>query len=113
MTRKGTGMQQGAQGGDRPLLIEADHGLDAAALRRRFAETMTEVTLSRLTVVFRNLARADEIPVDSLIFLSRRASDCEVLLEACHPEVLRLLESAPYRGHFHLVTAASPPAGAA
>ena len=110
-------MQEGEAPGDAPLIIEADCDTGGAALRRRFAEFMTEVTLSgwrgRLTVIFRNLGHADEIPVDSLIFLSRRASDCEVLLEACPPDVLRLLESAPYRGHFHLVTAASQSAGAA
>jgi hypothetical protein len=102
-------MQPNELGGGAPLIIEADEDTDASALRRRFAEFMTEVTLSgwrgRLIVIFRNLVHADAIPIDSLLFLSRHASDCEVLLETCHPNVLRLLESAPYRNHFHLVTA--------
>lgn len=104
-------MQLNELGGNAPLIIEADEATGGSALRRQFAEFMTEVTLSgwrgRLTVIFRNLAHADAIPVDALVFLSRRASDCEVLLETCHPDVLRLLESAAYRDHFHLVTAGS------
>lgn len=106
-------MESGELGESPALLIEADQRLEPSALRRRFAEFMTEVTLSgwrgRLTVVFRNLASADAIPVDALVYLSRRASDCDVLLDTCHPDVLRLLEAPPYRGHFNLVTAGGAP----
>ncbi len=107
-------MEPGELGESTALVIEADERLEPSALRRQFAEYMTEVTLSgwrgRLTVVFRNLESADAVPVDALLFLSRRASDCDVLLETCHPDVLRLLEAPPYRSHFNLLTAASKPA---
>lgn len=97
---------------DDPMVIEVDGRTDASSFRHQCAEIMTALAAGwwkgSLTIVLRDLSFVDAIPIDSLAFLSRYATDCEVCLVNCHPNVVRLFESAPYRGCFNLITTSTP-----
>lgn len=93
-----------------PIVIELDGRKGAGAFEAQLAEALNRVSTGwwkgPLVVVLRHLrdAWALEAPMQWLVYLSEQATDCEVCLENCHPDLVRLFESPTYRRHFNIIT---------
>lgn len=98
-----------------PIVIELDGRKDEGAFETQLAEALNRVSTGwwkgPLIVVLRHLREAWflEEPMPWLVYLSERATDCEVCLENCHPDLVRLFEAPTYRRHFNIITVSTSP----
>ena len=93
-----------------PIVIELDGRKGGSTFELELAQALNRVSTGwwkgPLIVVLRHFQdkRALEPSLQWLAYLSVQATDCELCLEDCHPDLLRLFDSPTFRQRFNIIT---------